>query len=192
MEAFKMQIVKAPFGVEVALESLEKKSLPEQMDTRKLKLDVGCGAFPDGDVNIDFYIDDIGHRTGKANIIGQKLNPNRIKGFMKLDLNKSLPFDDEFFDEVVCNHTIEHVENPFQLLREMVRVSSCKVNIICPHRYGDRMQGKNPFHRNFLSKGWFFGALEKIPNCYGKVEYTKHLPLLPFIPLEMRVEIRKN
>lgn len=31
-----------------------------------MKLDIGCGNFPTGDVNTDLFIEDIGHRTGTA------------------------------------------------------------------------------------------------------------------------------
>jgi len=38
------------------------------------------------------------------------------------DLNQPLPFDDGFFDLAVCADGIEHLENPFHLVREFRRV----------------------------------------------------------------------
>lgn len=40
----------------------------------------------------------------------------------KVDLNTQLPFEDNFFDAVMCIETIEHLENPWQYLREVYRV----------------------------------------------------------------------
>jgi SAM-dependent methyltransferase len=40
----------------------------------------------------------------------------------KVDLHGQLPYADDEFDAVVCVEAIEHVENPFHLLRELRRV----------------------------------------------------------------------
>ncbi len=40
----------------------------------------------------------------------------------KADLNDSIPFEDEFFDLAVSLEGIEHLENPFQFIREISRV----------------------------------------------------------------------
>ena len=40
----------------------------------------------------------------------------------RVDLNGILPFPDQFFDLVVSLEGIEHLENPFQFLREVARV----------------------------------------------------------------------
>ena len=41
---------------------------------------------------------------------------------VRADLNDRLPFEDEDFDAVACIDGIEHIENPFALLREFHRV----------------------------------------------------------------------
>lgn len=38
-----------------------------------------------------------------------------------------IPYDDKFFDLVICNHVMEHVEHPRLLLREIKRVSRHQV-----------------------------------------------------------------
>lgn len=45
-------------------------------------------------------------------------NPN----FSVADMNKVLPYDNGFFDSVVCIDGIEHLENPFFFIRECSRV----------------------------------------------------------------------
>jgi SAM-dependent methyltransferase len=41
---------------------------------------------------------------------------------IQLDLNKPLPFKEGTFDYVVCVEGIEHIENPYALVREFARV----------------------------------------------------------------------
>jgi len=47
-----------------------------------------------------------------------------IKGadFHKVDLNKPFPFKDNTFFAITCIEVIEHIENPYQLMREAYRV----------------------------------------------------------------------
>jgi len=40
----------------------------------------------------------------------------------KVDLNKTLIYDNEFFDYITSVETIEHIENPWHLLREFNRI----------------------------------------------------------------------
>ncbi len=55
-----------------------------------------------GDIALDF-------RAAKVN-------------FLRLDLDQALPFSEASFDYVACVEGIEHVENPYHLLREFARV----------------------------------------------------------------------
>jgi len=42
--------------------------------------------------------------------------------FRQADLSQALPFDDASFDCVTCIEGLEHLENPFQAVRELARV----------------------------------------------------------------------
>lgn len=42
--------------------------------------------------------------------------------FMLLDMDHTLPFTDASFDYVACVEGIEHIENPYHLLREFARI----------------------------------------------------------------------
>ena len=166
-----------------------------------MKLDVGCGSYPEGDVNCDLYMEDVGHRVNYTYSPSQLLTKN-MRNFVLADA-QHLPFKDNAFTEVCSDHLIEHVPKPFQMLRELVRVCSEKAVVKCPHRYGDRVffwhNPADTLHCNFFSKKWFFTALTALQNeCYGRVAYTKFqaVPhaLFPLIhlPLEITVEIRKK
>jgi len=69
--------------------------------TTKLILNLGCGEQTYGDVRVDLY-------CGKANLLA--------------DVEKSLPFKNDVFDEVYSRHFFEHLRNPSIGLGEMVRV----------------------------------------------------------------------
>lgn len=168
-----------------------------QNESEKLKLDVGCGSFPSGDVNCDLFIKDIGHRTGSTKIMGGTLEPKKIKNFLICDV-QHLPFKNGVFGEVYSSHVIEHVDNPFLLLKEMVRVSNCKVVVYCPHKLGERLTvGNNSYHKGFFNKSWFYRAAKKLQVNCAKVEYSKLIGIpseffsLLQVPYELRVEIRK-
>jgi len=75
---------------------------------------------------------------------------------------------------VNCSHVIEHVDKPFALMKELIRVSKRYVIIKCPHRYA--VNAKFHMHKNVFNLKWFEQALTKIkettpliyqckPNC---------------------------
>ena len=98
-----------------------------------LKLDVGCGDLPKGDVNIDLFTGISPHFYNKPRFIKVSTIPN----FIKADCN-CLPFRDNVFDESVARHLIEHKGvKPIRTIKEMLRVTKGKVRIIVPHRYAE-------------------------------------------------------
>lgn len=91
-------------------------------------LDIGCGAHPMGDVNLDRYVGEaIDHRL----LSELSLNPKYIPRFVLGD-TEYLPFNDNSFDTVRASHLLEHINNPFRVLQEMKRVSSKHIVIILP------------------------------------------------------------
>jgi hypothetical protein len=153
-----------------------------------LKLDVGCGAnltnpksIPQGDVNCDIQ------------------KPNRkITNFVLCDA-QHLPFKDGTFSSVLANHVIEHVDNPFLMLKEMLRVANGKVTIVTPFKlqpargFGSKTPGQ---HRCHFNKKWFFKALwklgvrERFTIRYSHFKCFPHyfMPILR-IPVELKVQI---
>lgn len=81
------------------------------------KLNLGCGSFyKEGYVNVDFY------NTAKTDVIH--------------DLNKfPYPFAENEFEFVEANHVLEHLENPFAVVKEIYRITKAGSNIIIrvPH-----------------------------------------------------------
>jgi len=67
------------------------------------------------------YLVQMGFETYPIDIDPDQFMVRGVKCF-KADLNNQIPFADNFFDVVLCIETIEHLENPWQYLREVYRV----------------------------------------------------------------------
>ena len=120
-------------------------------------LDVGCGTMPKGDVNVDFFRgDDFNPQTGDQ-VQGAFMSREKIPNFVIADAS-CLPFKDESFNVVFSSHTIEHVEDPLLVLKEMCRVAKRKVIVRFPHRKGSG--AVMPHHLNYLDEVWFKKASE--------------------------------
>jgi len=146
-------------GFEVSLKDLGKETrFPGKLDTSNLKLDVGCGSKPTGDVNVDFCVRGWNSQEGDQKR-GEFLNPKMIPNFVVADA-EHLPFKDSVFAVVFSSHVIEHVHNPFLMLKEMCRVSKRKVVVRCPHRKGSG--AKRFFHLHYLDEEWFEDAASKL------------------------------
>ncbi len=83
---------------------------------RDFVLDVGSGGHPHStaDILVERFIeDDIGHRSHTRIVHDRPLVCADIA---------NLPFADKSFDYVICNHVVEHVDDPAQALAELSRV----------------------------------------------------------------------
>ena len=115
-----------------------------------MRLDVGCGNTPRGDVNVDFLGSER-HRSGV------KLAAESIPNFVCASAY-ALPFNDNFFDEVVSFHLLEHLETPIVALKEMVRVSKDLVTIVVP---AFAYRGECGEHLYTWGEGSLFNILRK-------------------------------
>ena len=153
-------------------------------------LNVGCGSFPNGDVNCDLFLD-LGHMKGDKNK-KIKVNIKKIKNFIKSDA-QHLPFRSNVFDQVISSHVIEHVLNPVKMLDELVRVSNNKIIIECPHWLGDRMHKKNPYHINFFKSKWFKKYADTRNLFYYKstevIKRTKRDYILNFFGIQNQITV---
>lgn len=146
-------------GFDVTLGDLGKRTrFPSELDTTKLRLDVGCGSKPSGDVNVDFFVRGWNSQEGDQKS-GEFLNPKVIPNFVVADAGH-LPFKDSVFAVVFSSHVIEHVPNPLLMLKEMCRVSKRKIVVRCPHRKGSG--AKKLFHLHYLDEKWFQSVVTKL------------------------------
>ena len=96
-----------------------------------LVLDIGFGGWPFKRANhlADKYPDKTTHRV-------EALAHDR-RPFLEVDL-QCLPFSDRAYDFVFCSHVLEHVDNPGQAIRELMRVGR-RGYIEVPTRLSDVM-----------------------------------------------------
>ena len=135
-------------------------------------MDVGCGSYPQGDINVDL--------EKRIEVI-----PN----FVKAD-GQHLPFRDNVFSLVHSQHTIEHAPDPFLFLKELFRVSKNQVILRCPWRL-ERNLARHPKHLHSFNKKSIISMIQKLPNCVYSSSYTRWLFELIPLPVEMEFHIRK-
>lgn len=151
------------------------------------RLDVGCGNVPTGDVNVDLYTNHPEQRWPRLPV-----DTRRIRNFVLADA-LHLPFRDKTFRHVYSRAVIEHVADPVLFLKEVIRVSSRKVTVITPHRYGRHALSlhQTPVHINFFNVKWFDRVLRKFSHVItARTEPKPHL-LLPLVqwPGGLTVEV---
>jgi len=88
-----------------------------------MKLDIGCGAKPKGDVNIELYPKKSEHRRG--------LVPPQTPNLVIADAHY-LPLREKTFKIVIMIHLLEHLLHPIDALREAKRVSE-KIFLTVPN-----------------------------------------------------------
>ncbi|MBU8923455.1 MAG: methyltransferase domain-containing protein [Bacteroidales bacterium] len=82
---------------------------------RILDIPCGAGAFTDRLLRAKAEV----HSADIENILQIQAG-----NFSQADMNDTLPYDDEFFDAIVCIDGIEHLEKPTDFIRETVRTLS--------------------------------------------------------------------
>jgi SAM-dependent methyltransferase len=82
---------------------------------RVLEVGGGHNPHPRSNVVVDKFSDSNYHRSGNI-----KIFKNQV--FQEAD-GENLPFKDNEFDYVICNHVLEHVDNPARFLQEQSRVA---------------------------------------------------------------------
>ncbi len=139
-----------------------------------LSLDVGCGQSLRGTVNVDVYRS--GRKAGADFVLASAMN---------------LPFADNVFEQVFCNHVLEHLVDPSKALAEIVRVSKHEIELTVPH-------GKHPYahidtsHKWFFGRGWFSSTLSKLGVDYTIKLRRDRLRPLHYLPIEIFVQAYKK
>lgn len=90
------------------------------------------------------------------------LNPGH-ESVQRIDLQQ-IPFPDETFDLVICNHILEHVEDAVAALREMHRVLRPGARAICQTPYATRLTKtlEDPLLQSTDDRLFFYGQADHV------------------------------
>lgn len=135
-------------------------------------LDVGCGYRPQGEVNVDIS------RT--PNETTYPKTTKRPRNFI-LATGEHLPFQDQSFDEVLSDNSMEHTDHYREFFLELLRVAKRKVVIKVPHRFS---RFRPAYHKVYFTATWFKNALKTRGISNYKIDYTRFTRLpYTFFPL---------
>ncbi len=122
-------------------------------------LDVGCGTgrhllelsrYPGALVGLDASFDDLRKMLYMFKLTAHE-RPIAADVRIVQGAGEQLPFSDEFFRQVICTETLEHVPDDREVLRELVRVlqPGGVLVISVPDEYSERLLWKfSPRYRN--------------------------------------------
>jgi SAM-dependent methyltransferase len=80
-------------------------------------LDIGCG---DGDYAKRMH--DLGFDVLAADMNKDKFKYNGLIPYQVCNVTESLPFENNSFDYIILAEVIEHIRNPFSVIKELVRI----------------------------------------------------------------------
>ncbi len=113
-------------------------------------LEIGCG---NGDMSIacaekgyKVFATDLAQ--GNLNQLEKKIINKNLDIITKIENAEKLSFEDHSFDTTICLHTLEHIRNLYEAIKELKRVTRKRLIIIVPkeryHRYACN------YHLNFF------------------------------------------
>jgi len=116
------------------------------LKSKKWDLNICCGRTDGGGINADI------------------VQRHDIENFQLVNSIYKLPYEDKQFDQVLCSHTIEHVDNPELFLSELNRVGK-RVTILIPPLWDLSAAF------NFLEHKWIFLSFKT--KCTSLPKYIK-------------------
>ncbi len=125
------------------------------MKDEKKILDIGCGMF-------------------KANnAIGIDFNPDTHADVVHDLESFPYPFEGDFFDEVHCNHVLEHLHDLMGVMKEIHRIGKpgCKVKVAMPY-WSSHRAFVDPTHVRYFTENTFEYFTDKSSmNYYSKTRF---------------------
>ncbi len=94
-----------------------------------------------------------------------------IRKFERVDLNKQLPYDNEYFDYVACLEGLEHIENYHHALREFYRILKKDGMLL--------ISTPNPLNIKSRLRFFLFGTFYGFPHLVRMPAEGEHLHISP-------------
>ncbi len=85
------------------------------------------------------------------------------ESIQQVDMQR-MPFPDEFFDMIICNHILEHVQDATAAIREMCRVLKRGGRAICQTPYASRLTEtfEDPLLQSAEDRVYFYGQEDHV------------------------------
>lgn len=119
-------------------------------------------------------------KTGINYICGDKFEAHyTLKDFNKaviyIDLN-DMQFSDEYFDIIVCNHVLEHIENDIKAMKELFRVLKYGGVAILQVPYSVTIKNtyEDPLIKTKAKRLLYYGQFDHV-RIYAKQDYINRL-----------------
>lgn len=134
MRSLKNEIIYTPRIKDEEIEKIIKK---KNIDKNKIRLSIGSGDYEYSNC-INFELTE--ERNNSVDVLG--------------DVRRGLPFEDNFFNEVLMIHVIEHIERKFHnfVFGEINRVLKINGRLICS--FPDFIQTAKAFIENRHGRRW--------------------------------------
>ncbi len=140
-------------------------------------IDLGCGSVPTGEVNLDLFLGFSPHHQGE-------IEASKYRLFVQGDVTR-LPFRDKSLGRSKLSHVLEHVDNPLQVLREVVRITQDLVIITVPnHRI---LEEEHPAHLYSWSRSSLLGLVKRAGLTPVKVAYYSRPNWRPHLRRRLKV-----
>lgn len=128
-------------------------------------------------MNVDLFIEATAHRSIEVDMrTNTDWKLEKIPNLIKADCIY-LPLKNNTFDMTISNHLIEHIEEPFLLLKEMVRVTKPDglIQITTPHKLSHNR--KWILHKYSFNFAWFCKAFQVLGiELVGSKKNYRYLP----------------
>lgn len=92
--------------------------------------------------------------------------------------NFPYPFKANSIEELRCLHTLEHLEKPLEVMKEIYRICRHNANVIIEVPYWkEDFPPQNPMHKHIFGEKWFRNLNPASPIWFGGMEGTCPLNL---------------
>jgi len=135
-----------------------------------------AGAIMSG-VDVDPELKNIAERNAAANGAGIDF---------KIYNGSKLPYDDDYFDYVICASVLEHVSQPAELLKEMLRVlkPEGKLFLSLPNKYYPKETHTLAYFVSYLPPdlaSWYLKILKRSPLEYDNLHFYSYFDIIKML-----------
>lgn len=116
-------------------------------------------------------------------IADKNLVANKASADLRIYNGTELPFEDNFFDYIVCSAVLEHVSFPVQVLKEMFRVlkSGGRMWLALPNRYAPKETHTLAYFVSYMPRpmaSWYLKLLKRSPLEHDNLHFYSYFAVM--------------